>query len=350
MVLKKRALLVLTVFLLIAIVLAGCNPTPKEGEEKTTPETVRLTLSAGSASAALSAWGIGISQIVGNNVPGYYLTVVEVTGSVGNLKEVKNGTIDFGTSIVADNAYEMYKGIGAFEGEPWPEVRLMWLREKSWLGWYVRADSGIKVFSDLAGKKFSPGVTGSAAALLVERAIDSTGVNVEPWYGAYGDAITDLADKRIVGVCKSSPMNGMPSDLLEAHFSNPLTMIGFTEEEAKEIKKKYPTTLIEFYPAGTNKELPEVGDFWGSPIYSGAVGSTGMSEEVVYQMTKQIYEHWKDLADAYPPCGATDPILDLVKGIPEDIAVPFHAGVVRYAKEIGMEIPDYMIPPEYSGL
>jgi hypothetical protein len=60
-------------------------------------------------------------------------------------------------------------------------------------------------------------------------------------------------------------------------------------------------------------------------------------------------EGLSEVASAYPPIKGWHPVADLFKYVPEGGEVPVHAGVVRYAKEKGIEVPKRFIPPEYKG-
>ena len=58
---------------------------------------------------------------------------------------------------------------------------------------------------------------------------------------------------------------------------------------------------------------------------------------------------WNDINTAYTPTKGLDPILDAFKLTPAGKDFYFHAGVIQYAKEQGMNVPDRFIPPEYKG-
>ena len=69
-------------------------------------------------------------------------------------------------------------------------------------------------------------------------------------------------------------------------------------------------------------------------------------------MTKALDEHWDEMLAGYP--AAEDFLTDLIKYTAdlEDMIgltpVPIHAGVVQYLKEIGVDVPTALIPPEYK--
>jgi TRAP transporter TAXI family solute receptor len=64
-------------------------------------------------------------------------------------------------------------------------------------------------------------------------------------------------------------------------------------------------------------------------------------EEVVYYIVKVI---WENLAILQEIHGATKDMI-LEKAI-DGLAVPLHKGAIRYYREIGLEIPERLIPKE----
>ena len=52
---------------------------------------------------------------------------------------------------------QMYQGIDSFKGQPWKDVRVLFIRNVTADRIYVRKDSGIKTFTDLAGKEILSG-------------------------------------------------------------------------------------------------------------------------------------------------------------------------------------------------
>ncbi|MEZ5660412.1 MAG: TAXI family TRAP transporter solute-binding subunit [Burkholderiaceae bacterium] len=67
----------------------------------------------------------------------------------------------------------------------------------------------------------------------------------------------------------------------------------------------------------------------------------GIDEEMVYQITKAIFEHIDEIHSA----------ASFLKGITIETALsemnaPLHKGALRYYREIGIKVPDALVPPE----
>ena len=63
----------------------------------------------------------------------------------------------------------------------------------------------------------------------------------------------------------------------------------------------------------------------------------GLSEELVYKLTKVSWEHWNEVGQAVPAAKSVSP-KDMVR-----MVAPIHPGAVKYYKEIGINIPDRLI-------
>ena len=98
---------------------------------------------------------------------------------------------------------------------------------------------------------------------------------------------------------------------------------------------------------GSIVEFPDVGPIWEECPIAGAVATAAMPEEVGYQIVKAYVEGFDEIVAAYGPVKGFDPVGDYFKNAGDDV-VPAHAGLIRYAKEQGIEVPERFIPPEYK--
>jgi hypothetical protein len=80
----------------------------------------------------------------------------------------------------------------------------------------------------------------------------------------------------------------------------------------------------------------------------GAMASKNLPEDVVYKIVKSYAEGLSEVAASYSAVKGWDPVADLFKFVPEGAEVPAHAGLVRYAREKGINVPKRFIPPEFK--
>ncbi len=74
-----------------------------------------------------------------------------------------------------------------------------------------------------------------------------------------------------------------------------------------------------------------------------------LPEDVAYKIVKSYCEGLDEVAASYPAVKGWNPISDLFKYVPEGAEVPAHAGMVRYAKEKGIDVPQAFHPPGVKG-
>lgn len=316
-------------------------------------EIINLSMGSTRSTSGVYAFAVAIASAINKHDPGIVNTVVESGGSYDNAKGMKRGIFDWSSSGSPAVYYNVYHGKGGFRKEgAWPSVRLMFLRSTNIARIYVRGDLaekyGIKNWSDLAGKKFAPGIPGTrdmTRALEADKVL-ATGVKFIP--SSLKDAIRSLKEGRIVGMLKGSPINGFDAAMMECHYTIPLTVIGFTKEQAEKIQKTNPLNTLMKTLLGTIKILPEVGDFYEMNSSVMTMSHAQMPQEVGYRIIKAVYKGWDEIAEAYPPCKGVHPIKDAFKATPPGKEYLFHAGVIQYAKELGFDVPERLIPPEYK--
>ena len=331
------------VALIVMLLMAGMAEA-----QKPKSETVRLTAGSTSSVSGVYVWSVAIARVINKYVPGIRVTVVESGATYDNLRRMREGIFDYGTGEGWGGILEMYKGLETFEGNAWEPIRVFLVRDSAWGRTFVRADSGIKTWSDLKGKKLSGGTPGSGGATRVARCNEFLGTGAIVVPGSLSDAAADLQSGRLDAVLKSGPRDGFDAAMLATHVIRPLTVIGFSDEEAAKLSARYPHFTLMKIPAGTIKPLPKLGDIWEMVTIGGAATTSRLPEDVVYRMIKAIYEHWSEIGQAFPSCASVNPITEYVNLVPKGMEVPFHAGVVRYAKEKGINIPASLIPPEYK--
>ena len=313
-------------------------------------EVTQLSLGATASASGYYAWCVAQAQVVNKHAPGINVTLVGGgLGGIAMAKQVRDGIVDWAAMGTLSIPYNMYHGKGPFKGNRWEPIRLFFMREIMVYRMYVRADRGAKKWTDLTGKRFNPGTPGSTNARNTATANDVLGTGITLVPGTVADAVKGIKEGRLVGMNKSSPVGRFDAGMMEVHYGTPLTVVGFTKEEADKIRAKNPLIFFREAPTGSIKELPKLGSILEMSSIGLTLTSSRMPEDVGYRVIKALHQNWGEVAKGYPPVGAFDPIADFIKAIPQGLEVPLHTGVVRYAKEIGIEIPKPFIPPEYKG-
>ncbi len=315
-------------------------------------DLIQVFMGSTQATSGVYSFGVAVATAVAKHDPGIVVTVVESSGAYDNARRMKQGIFHWSISGSPAVYAEVRSGSGGFERYgPWEPVRMMFLRNVTVARIYVRADEarahGIRTWSDLAGGKVGPGSPGTrdmSRLLEVDRLL-GTGADFVP--GSLGDAVAGLKEGRIVGLMKGSPLGSFDAAMLECHYRTPLTVVGFTQAEADSIQAADPLNTLALTPVGGVQNLPEVGGFYEMTSAAMALSSSLMPQEVGYRITKAVYEGWAEIEEAYPPARGTDPIRDAFRNTPPGEGFYYHAGLVQYAREIGIQVPNRFVPPEY---
>lgn len=307
-----------------------------------------LNMGSTSSASPVYAWAVAAANAVNNSYDDVQITVIESGAGLDNLRRIREGTFDFALAVDVPSTYQMYHGIDTFEGQKYDELRWLLVRNIIADRIYVRKDSGVTSFSELRGRRFSPGIPGSAAANYVVQYNEILGTDINLVPMALGDAVNALRENRIVGIQRSSGRFAMDAAMVEVNLSTPVTAIGFTRREAERIRERMPYLTFLETERGAIREIPDAGGFYESTPIAGGVATSKLSQEVGYKIVKAYYEQLDEIHAAYAPARGFDPIADYFKyAAGEDDVVPAHAGLVQYAIERGIDVPAHFIPPEY---
>ena len=219
------------------------------------------------------------------------------------------------------------------------KVRGMVALYPSYMTMYALSSSGIKNISDFNGKIVGLGSKGAAMDSVLRAAFDKMGVKPASIYNdGHGATASAVADGQVdAAVLFSFPPFAAISEL-EA--TQELNFIGLTPEEQKQLTDMYPFYTAATMPAGSYKGATE--DVPTVTEWNMLVCSSEVPEDYIYLMTKTLLENNPQLMEIHKSleyCTAENIL---------NYNVPLHAGTVRYLQEVGIEVPDELIPPEYQ--
>ena len=204
---KKFWFLMAITVCVFSLVAFSSNPS----EAKKPKEVSITTYGVGSQAFVFSA---GIAEGV-QKVSGIKTRVVPAGNDVGRILPLRAGEVDF-CIVTGATGWFVSHGTGDFDKPMWgPQpVRMAWRGGNLFVGYYTRADSGIKKLSDLKGKR-APQVPGSATQNNMNQGALAFGgltlkdvvvVNL-PSHGAAGKAVTEgAADFHNFGTTGSRPI------------------------------------------------------------------------------------------------------------------------------------------------
>ncbi|GMQ76348.1 MAG: TAXI family TRAP transporter solute-binding subunit [Gammaproteobacteria bacterium] len=264
------------------------------------------------------------------------LTVNGVIGkgvSVGNIKRIAAGKVEGGRFYLFDleNAYAKKH---QFQKGDYKNV-VVWMKLGTHL-FRVVALKGIDTFSDLKGRTVAVGVKGSGDDLLASRILAGYGVdpsNTKFRYVGRKDGQAALANGQIDAIAYAYARNN------KGHLG-PIFAARTIGEDVDFVKPD-PDKSATFLASDKTFFLDKLGepDFGrpnleGIAFYQGMAINSSIPEDLVYRMTKTLYENWDEVLASAPwwkgPGEAS------LESAPAITTVPYHPGAVRYYKEKGV--------------
>jgi hypothetical protein len=327
--------LLLAGLLTMALVVAGCGGggEGKEGAAK----VERLSIATGGTGGTYYPYGGALAGILNNKVENVEATA-EVTGaSVENARLLDSGEAHLGL-LMNDVVYQACKGENQFDKPI--ELRTFMEMYPNIMHVVTLADGKAQSMSDLKGLKVSVGAPGSGTENMSNQVLDALGISYDQFQVfrlSFSENTEALRDKVIdVGIWSVGAPTSSIMDLATTH---KIRILSFTSEEMNKITSKYPYYTPVTLPAGTYSGVDtEVNT---PAVWNTVVVHKDLPEDLVYKMAKAVFENVDDLVAVY--AGAKD-------STPENTikyaVAPLHPGVVKYFKEIGLEVPDNLIPPE----
>lgn len=321
---------------MVTLSISGCSQqkdTSAPGGEKPAPQGVKqLTLGTYTPTGGYMLLGSGIAKVINENVEGVNLTPVpSPKGSVENVETVGTKEREFGlasSNVVVD---------GATPREPFKEKQeiMGWFNAHYGVTWSIATESsGIKTFKDFEGKKVAIGAPGSNDEYLGEKVfLPCAGV--------------DVSKVKLERVTMSEAVNLMKDGHLDAFIFTGAPKLGTIVELASSRDVRFVPMedsaidgTISKYKEFVVKEIKE-GDIpkliMDKPSYNAvamnhiAIVSPSVDEELVYQMTKAVFENLEEIHAIKEEFNVIT-LEDAVKGMPVEV----HPGALKYFKEKGI--------------
>ena len=265
----------------------------------------------------------------GRKEHGIRCSVESTGGSVSNLNAVHNGTIDFGI-VQSDWQYHAYNGSGFFSDQkPFKELRAVFSLYTETFTIAVLEKSDIKKLDDLLGKKINFGPQGSGMYATMEVLMAVKGWTRQNFanvtYLQPSEQPKALCDGKIdVMIYASGNPNGV---LQEATQACKVRIINIDRETIDKLIQTNSFYVKAIIPGGMYAGNTKAVETFG--VKASIVTSEKTSPEVVYNMTKAVFENFDNFKTLHPVFSSLKKE-DMIK---EGNSAPLHPGALRYFKE-----------------
>jgi TRAP transporter TAXI family solute receptor len=292
-----------------------------------------VSIGTGGVTGVYYPTGGAICRLVnkGRKEHGVRCSVESTGGSVYNINTIREGELDFGVAQ-SDWQYHAYNGTSKFEEDgPFEKLRAVFSVHPEPFTVVARADSGIKTFADLAGKRVNIGNPGSGQRGTMEVVMEALGWDKDTFALASelksAEQSQALCDNKIDAMVFTV---GHPSgSIKEATTSCDSVLIPVTGPEIDKLVEKNSYYRKATIPGGMYRGTDEDVETFG--VGATFVTSSDVPEEVVYVVVKAVFEDFDQFKKLHPAFADLKPE-EMIK---DGLSAPLHDGAVKYYKEKG---------------
>jgi uncharacterized protein len=282
----------------------------------------------GGTSGVYYPLGVAIGKILGDKLAGVKIQVQATKASVENLILLQQGRGEIAFAL-GDSLKAAWEG----DAEAGFRTRMNRLRTlgaiyPNYIQIVATADSGVRTLADLRGKSLSVGAPKSGTELNSRAILAAAGLSYKDMakveYLPFAESV-DLMKNRQLNATLQSAGLGVAS-LKDLSTATDITVVAVPKEVVDRIGPPFVAVII---PANTytgqDKDVPT------AAVINYLVTSSAVSDDLVYQMTKLIFESLPELANSHA-AGREIKLENAAIGSP----VPLHPGAIRYYREKGL--------------
>ena len=195
--------------------------------------------------------------------------------------------------------------------------------------------SGITTVAQFNHRNIGTGPRASPSGVYVPAILAAIGASANIGYGSWESATADLLGGRYDALVAFA---GVPMPALkQAEAQEPLVFASLTPAQIEAIRKAMLELTISEIDSGVYSSLDKTYTTVG--MYTFAIGRDDLPDELVYQLVKAVFDNQPRLVNATSAARDTPP-----QNAVKNTFLPFHPGAVRYYREIGIKIPDALVP------
>ncbi len=287
-----------------------------------------INVLTGGTSGVYYPLGTALSTIYNKTIPGAKATVQSTKASAENLNllEAGRGEIALALGDAVANAWA-----GNAEGgfpKKLTKLRAISATYSNYIQIVANADAGIKTVADLKGKRISVGAPKSGTELNARAVLKAAGLTYKDFdkveYLPFGESV-ELMKNRQLDVTLQSAGLGVAS-IRDLATSIKIVVVPIPADVVKKVGD--PAYMAAMIPAGTYEG--QSADVATAAISNILVSHSGVSNELAYQMTKQMYGNLDTMVAAHK--AATAIKLQNAANVP----IPLHPGAEKFYKEAGV--------------
>ncbi|MEP5730426.1 MAG: TAXI family TRAP transporter solute-binding subunit [Sulfitobacter sp.] len=293
-----------------------------------------ITIGTGGVTGVYYPTGGAICRLVnkGRKEHGIRCSVESTGGSVYNINTIREGELEFGVAQ-SDWQYHAFNGTSKFEDAgKFEGLRAVFSVHPEPFTVVARADSGIKNFADLEGKRVNIGNPGSGQRGTMETLMGALGWTKDSFALATELKVAEqsaaLCDNQIDAMVITV---GHPSGTIqEATTACDAVIVNVSGEAVDKLISENSYYRTATIPGGMYRGTD--GDVTTFGVGATFVSSADVSEDAVYAVVSSVMENIDDFKKLHPAFANLDPKNMASAGL----SAPLHAGAAKYYKEAGL--------------
>ena len=287
-----------------------------------------INVLTGGTSGVYYPLGVALSEIYGEKIEGARAQVQATKASVENLNLLQQGKGEIAFAL-GDSVKLGWEGDteAGFPGKL-DKLRGIAAIYPNYIQIVASQASGVKTLADLKGKSLSVGAPKSGTELNARAIFAAAGMSYDDLgrteYLPFAESVELIKNRQLDATLQSAGL-GVAS-IRDLSTSVPINVVAVPAETVEKIGAPYIAVTI---PAGTYDGQAE--DVATAAVGNMLITHSDVSDEIAYQMTKQLFENLDRLTAAHAAAKAIT-----LDGALTGMPVPLHPGAERYYKEKGL--------------
>ncbi|HEX7128117.1 MAG TPA: TAXI family TRAP transporter solute-binding subunit [Thermodesulfobacteriota bacterium] len=297
-----------------------------------TLSATRISIGTGSSGGVYFFVGNAMTSLLNKHMAGLNATPEPVTGSAHASKLVDSGDLALALAEVA-TAYHGYRGSRKDFPKPLENIRFVMGGMASGQAPVVWADSPIKSWADIKGKRIatnSPASLAMVTPLLEMHGIEMSDVDHKTLN--YTEQVSAMKDGNLdVAFMAPAPRNASVMDL---GARRAIRILGLAPDTAKEYARRYPHWSPITLKAGTYDG--QKADVIMPAYHTAVIANKDVDADLIYGIVKTVIEHNKEFGEMHESGKefTVERTRDFLRQ--EMVPAPFHPGAERFWREKGV--------------